>query len=122
MKVLIIDDEEDMRRILALALGKVGKMEIIPASGGLEGLRKAEQEKPDAILLDVMMPIMDGLITLTALRKNPATEKIPVIFLTAKALPSELERLKNLGAHGILKKPFNPMTLASELQNLLEKK
>lgn len=120
MKALIIDDENDIRRIARLALAKVGKMEVIDASTGLEGIEKATLENPDVILLDVMMPTMDGPTTLAALKENPITKKIPVIFLTAKAMPAELERLKALGAKGVLTKPFDPLILASQVKNLID--
>jgi len=119
MKVLIIDDEEDIRRIAYLSLGKVGGMDVLDADGGSEGLRKAESEKPDVILLDMMMPKMDGRATLAALRGNPSTSKIPVIFLTAKAMRSEVEQLMQIGATGVLTKPFDPMTLASQVRSIL---
>ncbi len=119
MKVLIIDDEDDIRRIAALSLGKIGKMEVVDASGGAEGVRKAASERPDAILLDVMMPGLDGPATLAALRSNPATAEIPVVFLTAKAMASEIERLMGLGARGVLTKPFDPMSLPQELKTCL---
>ena len=120
MKVLIIDDEDDIRRIACLSLSRVGKMEVVDASGGLEGVRKATAERPDAILLDVMMPGLDGPATLSALRSNPATAEIPVVFLTAKAMASEIERLLGLGARGVLTKPFDPMSLPQELKTCLE--
>ncbi|PYQ17650.1 MAG: hypothetical protein DMF79_17095 [Acidobacteria bacterium] len=119
MKVLIIDDEDDIRRIACLSLSRVGKMEVVDASGGPEGVRKAASERPDAILLDVMMPGLDGPATLSALRSNPATAEIPVVFLTAKAMASEIERLLGLGARGVLTKPFDPMSLPQELKNCL---
>ena len=121
MKVLIIDDEDDIRRIACLSLSRVGKMEVVDASGGLEGVRKAASERPDAILLDVMMPGLDGPATLSALRSNPATAEIPVVFLTAKAMASEIERLLGLGARGVLTKPFDPMSLPQELKACLER-
>ena len=120
MKILIIDDEADIRRIAHLALGRVGAMDVSEAQSGLEGLRKAEDTHPDAILLDVMMPGLDGPSTLAALRSNPATANIPVIFLTAKAMVSELERLRALGAAGVLTKPFDPMTLAVQVRAALK--
>lgn len=120
MKILVIDDEEDIRRITRLSLTKVGKMEVVDASGGPEGVRKAATERPDAILLDVMMPGLDGPATLSALRSNPATAEIPVVFLTAKAMASEVERLKGLGVRGVLTKPFDPMSLPVELRACLE--
>ena len=119
MKILLIDDEDDIRRIARLALTRVGGMEVVDAASGLEGVRKAEQERPDAILLDVMMPGLDGPSTLAALRANPATARIPVLFLTAKAMSAEVQRLKELGVAGVLIKPFDPMTLASQVRALL---
>jgi two-component system OmpR family response regulator len=119
MKVLIIDDEDDIRRIAVLSLSRVGKMEVVDASGGQEGVKKAASERPDVILLDVMMPGLDGPATLSALRSNPATAEIPVVFLTAKAMASEIERLMGLGARGVLTKPFDPMSLPKQLMTCL---
>jgi CheY-like chemotaxis protein len=119
MKVLIVDDEDDIRRIARLALGRVGGMDVVEAASGREAVRRAEEERPDAILLDVMMPGLDGPSTLAALRSSPKTSTIPVVFLTAKALPSEIERLRELGARGVLLKPFDPMTLAGQLREAL---
>ena len=103
-----------------LSLSRVGKMEVVEAASGLEGVRSAERDAPDVILLDVMMPGLDGPSTLAALRSDPRTTAIPVVFLTAKAMPAEVERLKDLGARGVLIKPFDPMTLPSQLNALLE--
>jgi CheY-like chemotaxis protein len=86
-------------------------MVVVEAPGGREAVARAIEEKPDAILLDVMMPVMDGPTTLSALRANPATQGIPVVFLTAKAMPSEVERLRGLGAAAVLTKPFDPLAL-----------
>lgn len=120
MKVLLVDDEDDIRAIARLSLSRVGKMEVVEARGGEDGLRLAAGERPDAILLDVMMPGMDGARVLEALRENPATASIPVVFLTAKAMPSETTRLLALGARGVLTKPFDPMTLPDALLRLLK--
>jgi len=122
MKILIIDDENDTRRIARLGLERVGKMQVVDAASGAEGLEKARTEKPDAVLLDVMMPGQDGPATLQSFRADPATASIPVIFLTAKALTAEVERLRSLGAVGVLTKPFDAMTLASQVRALLEQK
>jgi CheY-like chemotaxis protein len=119
VRVLIVDDEPDIRRIARLSLARLGGMEVIEASNGDEGLRQARDERPDAILLDVMMPGRDGPSTLAALRSDPGTAAIPVVFLTAKAMPAELERLRSLGAVGVLTKPFDPMTLAADLRAAL---
>ena len=86
MKILIIDDDADIRSIARLSLSRVGGMEVIEAASGAEGVQKAQDEKPEVILLDMMMPTMDGLETLAALRSRPATAATPVIFLTANAV------------------------------------
>ena len=121
MKVLIIDDDADIRQIAALSLSRLGGMEVIEASGGVEGLRKADEERPDVILLDMMMPTMDGSQTLAALRAQPTTALTPVIFLTAKAVHVEVERMRALGAAGVLIKPFDPRTLAGDVRALLNR-
>ena len=119
MKVLIVDDEPDIRRIAKLGLSRVGGMEVVEATNGTEALVRAKEDHPDAVLLDVMMPGLDGPSTLARLREDPATSAIPVVFLTAKAIGTEVDRLKSLGAAGVLTKPFDPMTLARELRNVL---
>lgn len=120
MKALIIDDDADIRRIAGLSLSRLGGMEVIEASSGAEGLRKAQDERPDVILLDMMMPTMDGSETLAALRAQPATAATPVIFLTAKAVLVEVERMRALGAAGVLIKPFDPRTLAADVRALIQ--
>ena len=119
MKVLIIDDDADIRSIARLSLSRVGGMDVIEAASGVEGVRKAQEEKPDVILLDVMMPTMDGLETLAALRSQPATAMTPVIFLTAKAVGDAVERMTALGAAGVLIKPFDPRTLSEDVRALV---
>lgn len=119
MKILIIDDEDDIRRISKLALGRVGGMDVVDASGGDAGMALAIAEAPDAILLDVMMPGRDGPGTLALLKSDPRTAHIPVIFLTAKAMSAEIERLRALGAAGVLTKPFDPMSLAASVRAIL---
>jgi CheY-like chemotaxis protein len=119
VKILIVDDEADIRTIARLSLERLGGMSVLEAGSGPETLELAERESPEAILLDVMMPEMDGTATLAALRANDATADIPVVFLTAKALPGEVERLKALGARNVLTKPFEPTTLAQQLRDAL---
>jgi len=121
VKILIIDDEPDIRLIVRLSLQKRG-LTVVEASGGPEGVALARSERPDAILLDVMMPNLDGPSTLAQLRAAPESAAIPVVFLTAKAQRSELERLRNLGAAGVFTKPFDPMTLADEILGILDRK
>jgi two-component system OmpR family response regulator len=120
MKVLIIDDDADIRLIACLSLTRVGGMTVVEADGGAAGLRKAREEHPDVVLLDMMMPVMDGCATLAALRADPATATVPVIFLSCKVVGAEIERLKGLGATGVLTKPFDPRTLASDVRALIE--
>ena len=122
MKILIIDDDADIRSIARLSLSRVGGMEVIEAGSGAEGVRKAEDERPDVILLDMMMPTMDGLETLAALRSQAATAATPVIFLTAKALGNQLERMTSLGAAGVLAKPFDPRTLSQDVRAFVDRK
>jgi CheY-like chemotaxis protein len=119
MRVLIVDDEDDIRRIAVLSLSAVGGMDVAEANGGSEGIRKAREVRPDVVLLDMMMPGMDGLATFQVLRGDPETSGIPVVFLTAKAMSSEVDRLKALGACGVLIKPFDPMALPRQLRELL---
>lgn len=119
MKILIIDDEDDIRRISRLALGRVGGMEVVDAASGMEGIARALADAPDAILLDVMMPEKDGPETFRLLKADPRTASVPVIFLTAKAMASEVDRLRALGAKGVLTKPFDPMTLAASVRAIL---
>ncbi len=120
MKVLLVDDEADIRRIAALSLSGIGGMEVAQASGGSEGIRMAREDRPDVILLDMMMPGLDGPATFQALRSDPETSAIPVVFLTAKAMSAEVDRLRDLGARGVLIKPFDPMALPRLLRELLD--
>jgi len=120
LKILIIDDEEDTRSIASMSLGLLGGDQVVEASSGKEGLKKAAEELPDVIILDLVMPEMDGAETLTNLRKNPVTEKIPVIFLTVKGKFDEFDRLKGLGALAVLTKPFDPTRLSGQIQDILK--
>ena len=120
MKVLIIDDEEDTRSIASMSLSILGGVDVVEAEGGLEGIAKAEQDRPDVILLDMMMPVMDGIETLGELQKNSRTNDIPVIFLTAKAMSTEIDRLIKLGAIAVLTKPFDPTKLATQVEQILQ--
>lgn len=119
MKVLIIEDDEDVRCVANLSLSLIGGLQVVEAESGAQGIEMAAQEKPDAILLDLIMPEMDGSQTIAALKTNPDTAKIPVVFLTTRTLSEDSERMRNLGAAGILHKPFDPMTLASQLQEII---
>jgi len=118
-RVLLVDDDQDLRRIGELSLKNVGRWEVILATSGPEALRLACQESPDVILLDVMMPGMDGPTTLSELQSNSITTNIPVIFLTAKVQTHEITDYVQLGALGVIIKPFDPMTLPQEIERLV---
>ncbi len=119
-KVLLVDDDDDIRTIGEMALHDVGGLDVVLASGGEEALLLARTEQPDVILLDVMMPQMDGLTTLRRLRQQPSTAKLPVVFVTAKVQHHEVQRYLELGAIGVIRKPFDPMGLPDELRAIVE--
>jgi CheY-like chemotaxis protein len=118
-RILIIDDEEDIRDVAALSLETVAGWDVVVASSGAQGLAHAIEHPPEAILLDVMMPGMDGPTTLRELRKNPVTAKIPVLLLTAKVQASDQRRFADLGVEAVLFKPFDPMTLSTQISAVL---
>jgi CheY-like chemotaxis protein len=118
-RILIVDDDDDIREVASLSLESLAGYQVFTASSGSTGLTIAAKEQPDAILLDVMMPDMDGPTTFQKLQAQDATAHIPVVFLTAKVQPSERARFASLGAAAVLSKPFDPMTLAYELADAL---
>ena len=118
-KVLMVDDEPHVRRVAELSLARVGKWTVILAASGAEAIVAAEREQPDLILLDVMMPGMDGISTLSALQACLALAGIPVVFMTAKVQEREIERYLGLGAAGVIRKPFDPMTLPDHIRRIL---
>jgi two-component system OmpR family response regulator len=118
-KVMLVDDDEDLRMIGRIALVDVGGLSVVIARGGEEALQLAESEQPDVILLDVMMPGMNGATTLARLHENEATASIPVIFMTARAYEEDIEHYMRLGAVGVIVKPFDPMGLAEQVRRIL---
>jgi two-component system, OmpR family, alkaline phosphatase synthesis response regulator PhoP len=118
-QILIIDDEYDIQAVAQLTLKTVGGWNVSSASCGSEGLAKAADEQPDVILLDVMMPEMDGIETLHALRANPATQLIPVILMTAKVQAAEQRRFAELDVAGIITKPFKAMKLPEQIAKIM---
>ena len=118
-KVMLVDDEVDIRTIGEMALESVGKWEVVAAGSGEEALELAARERPDVILLDVMMPRMDGPTTFARLREQADTAMTPVIFMTAKVQKQEVARYLDLGASGVIAKPFDPMTLPDEIRRTL---
>jgi CheY-like chemotaxis protein len=119
VRVLHVDDEPDIREIVELSLSLDPDVRVRSCASGGDGLAAATDWSPDLILLDVMMPNMDGPTTLTYLRQNPRTANIPVVFMTARAQPRELEHFVSLGAEGVIAKPFDPMTLAASVRNYI---
>jgi two-component system, OmpR family, response regulator len=119
--MLLVDDADDIRAIACLSLERVGGWTVVPVASGQAALEAVTGEEPfDAVLLDVMMPGMDGPCTLERLREDGLPPEVPVVFLTAKAQSSERRRLMSLGAAGVISKPFDPLTLPGELEQLLE--
>lgn len=114
-KVLLIDDDADIREVAQLTLETMGGFVVLTACDGASGIATARREKPDLILLDVMMPVMDGVQTFRGLRAEESTRAIPVVFMTARIQISDRDRLSQLGARGIIAKPFDPMSLAEEV-------
>ncbi|MGB0562818.1 MAG: response regulator [Spirulinaceae cyanobacterium] len=112
-KILIIDDEADIRAVAQLSLEINQGWEVATAASGQEGLLAAQAQVPDVILLDVMMPDMDGPSTWKQLQANPKTQSVPVIFLTAKVQAAEQRRYAELGVKAVLMKPFDPVKLGT---------
>jgi CheY-like chemotaxis protein/HPt (histidine-containing phosphotransfer) domain-containing protein len=119
VRVLHVDDEPDIREVVELSLSLDPDLAVRSCGSGGDGLAAAAIWSPDLILLDVMMPNMDGPTTLTHLQQNPRTADIPVVFMTARAQPRELEHFVSLGAEGVIAKPFDPMTLAASVRNYI---
>ncbi len=117
-KVLLVDDEPDIRRIGELSLRRVGGWDVAMAANGADAVALVATFRPDVILLDVMMPSMDGPQTLAALRRVPEGADVPIIFVTAKVQRDEVARLLGLGAIGVVSKPFDPMTLPEEIRRI----
>ncbi len=115
-RILYVEDEPDIQAVAKLALEMVGGFTVQICSSGEEALRVAESFAPDMILLDVMMPGMDGPSTLKALRALPSLATLPVAFMTAKVQSHEVEQFKSLGALDVIPKPFDPMQLATQVQ------
>ena len=120
-RILYVEDEPDIQAVSKIALEVVGGFELKVFSSGAEALKNAAAFAPQLLLLDVMMPGMDGPTTLAELRKLPELAQIPVIFMTAKVQPQEIEHFKSLGAIEVIAKPFDPMTLAQSVLNAWKK-
>ncbi len=120
-KVLLVEDETDIQQIAHVALELVGGFTVEICSSGLDALHIAADFAPDLILLDVMMPKMDGPTTLHKLREIESTKSTPVIFMTAKARPEDTEKYLAMGAVDVISKPFDPMNLASQVRAIYDR-
>jgi two-component system OmpR family response regulator len=116
IRILHVDDETDIREVVEVSLGLDPAFATRNCGSGKEAVSVAAEWQPDLILLDVMMPVMDGPATLVRLRDNAATANIPVIFMTARAQAREVDHFRSLGAIGVIPKPFDPMTLAAAVR------
>jgi two-component system, OmpR family, alkaline phosphatase synthesis response regulator PhoP len=117
--VLIIDDEDSVREVAQMSLELMAGWTVLTASSGSQGIARARTDKPEAILLDVMMPDMDGPTTYRLLQVDATTRDIPVILLTAKAQASDREEFNRLGVTGLITKPFDPVQLPEQVAALL---
>lgn len=118
-RILIIDDEPDIREATQLCLEIAKGWEVLTAASSQEGLEKAALEQPDAVILDVMMPDMDGITTFERMQANPVTQHIPVILLTAKAQPADCRQYIQMNVSAIITKPYDPLTLADQIAEIL---
>ena len=121
VKILYVEDEPDIQAVARIALEAVGGFELAVCSSGAEALLRVEGFAPDLLLLDVMMPEMDGVSTLQEIRKIAAYTDTPAMFMTAKVQPQEVEQLLKQGAIDVIPKPFDPMTLAENIKSLWHK-
>jgi len=119
LRLLYVDDEDDIRDLVEIALEDEPDFELRLCASGATALELTLKYQPDLLLLDVMMPGLDGPATLKQLRELPGGENTPAVFVTAKVQPREIERFKALGALGVIVKPFDPMTLAHQVRAFL---
>lgn len=117
--ILIVDDEDDIREVATMSLEAVGGYAVIAASSGAQALERARSDRPDAVLLDVMMPGLDGPTTFQRLQDDEQTRGIPVVLLTAKVQANDRRRFDALGVAGVLTKPFDPMELPRQVADVL---
>ncbi len=118
-QVLVVDDEDAIREVAALSLQAVGGYDVLTAESGSDCVRQAVEQRPDAILLDVMMPGMDGPTTFATLQSDAGTRDIPVILLTAKVQAADHRQFAELGVAAVLSKPFDPMALPGQVATIL---
>lgn len=117
-RILYVEDEPDIRAVAQIALESIGGFELKICSSGKEAMEQAPSFKPQLLLLDVMMPDMDGPTTLANLKTIPGLKDTPAVFITAKVQPQEIEELLSCGAAGVIAKPFDPLTLADTIHKI----
>ncbi|MHA7880281.1 MAG: response regulator [Saccharospirillum sp.] len=117
-RILYVEDDPDIRAVGELALAQVGGFTVALCSSGREALDTVHDFQPDLILLDVMMPGMDGIETFQALRESASLDTVPVVFMTAKVQSADLERYRQLGITEIISKPFDPMSLSDQVRQI----
>ncbi|MDQ1349790.1 MAG: two-component system, OmpR family, response regulator [Acidobacteriota bacterium] len=117
-KIMYVEDDPDLRKIVAVSLAAKGGFIVQVCDSGEQALKQVGEFQPDLIIMDVIMEEMDGLETLGELRKLPEAEAIPVFFMTSRVFPKDVENYKKIGADGVIKKPFHPLTLADEVKEL----
>ena len=115
-RILFVEDDPDIQLVAKMALEAVGGFRVLACSSGSEALARCEELVPDLILLDVMMPGMDGPATLAALRQIPSLRDVPVVFMTARVQAQEVSNYRQLGAAAVIAKPFDPMTLSDQVR------
>ena len=120
-RILLVEDDVDIQVITKMALETGGGFTVQVCSSGRDAIEKAPVFKPDIILLDVMMPQMDGPTVLKELCEIPEVKSVPVIFLTARSQPKEIEKFKKMDIVGIISKPFDPMTIAEKVKNIWDR-
>jgi two-component system OmpR family response regulator len=120
-RVLLVDDDPNIRKLAKMSLERVGHWQVAVASSGAEALQILSVEQPDLVILDVMMPGLDGRTTLAQIKSGPATAHVPVILMTAKVQGDEMDTYLSIGAAGVIIKPFDPMSLPKDILALLVK-
>lgn len=119
-RILLVEDDLDIQTVARMALEDLGGFEVCVAGSGAEALREGPGFRPDLVLLDVRLPGLDGLETHEALARTPALADVPVVFMTARAQPQEIEEYHRSGALGVIVKPFDPRQLASRVEEIWE--
>ena len=121
-RILLVEDDPDIQTVTSLALGTFGGFDVRICGSAQDAVQAAAGFRPDLILMDVMMPGMDGIEALSALRRDPDVGRVPVVFLTARVQPQEVERYRSLGSLAVIAKPFEPSELAARIRDIWEKR